>query len=281
MSTPKSSMKTRNYESKLSNAVNFVHHARVNVADRDYGLMQVTAQAGTPHPRILTAINIDTLKERLEEEHDKHLKGKKSINQESVVAKHFKPEGSRLFSKNREGHIVPSEHRDVGALFKKKAKEPRSRSWNAADATSLRSSKTISEKSKTKENPKFVRIAGRNSDSSSSSSNSVSSTQYLSFNERRRLFHEGEFTIAKNGKKMSDNLMPQYEEHSWSPNEHIDSEAEQARAAIEVFIKKHGFVMAPTGTLTNLRRISSNLSKRTISEHASMKSIHSGNTKIA
>lgn len=85
----------------------------------------------------------------------------------------------------------------------------------------------------------------------------------MSFNERRRIFHEGEFTIAKNGKKMSDNMMPITSKPVYI-GDHVDNEAERAQEEIDLYIKTQGFIMAPTGTLTNLRRFSSQLSKRSL-----------------
>lgn len=69
----------------------------------------------------------------------------------------------------------------------------------------------------------------------------------LSFNERRRLFHWGEYSIAKNGKKMSEILMA--EQPSPLKSEEPMDREDSNELALESFIQKHGFRVIDSGKL--------------------------------
>ncbi|XP_030556518.1 uncharacterized protein LOC115759662 [Drosophila novamexicana] len=87
--------------------------------------------------------------------------------------------------------------------------------------------------------------------------NSGPSSHPLSFNERRQLFCKGEFTIAKNGKKLSEYFMSNPVDQS----DIVDGtfcEDQRATDAIETFIRKEGFIKAPAGTLTGNTKIKLN-----------------------
>ncbi|KRF83675.1 uncharacterized protein [Drosophila virilis] len=83
------------------------------------------------------------------------------------------------------------------------------------------------------------------------------SSHPLSFNERRQLFCKGEYTIAKNGKKLSEYFMS-------NPVDKLDivdgtfCDDQRATDAIELFIRKQGFIKAPAGTLTGNTKIKLN-----------------------
>ncbi|XP_034486606.1 uncharacterized protein LOC117791067 [Drosophila innubila] len=316
ISPKKTAMKLRSVPKLFRSSLKFAENNTVNIAERDYGLMRVTAASGTPHPRVITGVNMDTLKERLEEEQEKNLQAKQIESEMEIDSGiHFKSDTSRRSHKKM--RLVETPHpAKITNLDPKVLLTPRlMRGFKANDPSpwaarthfsnltvvpsissypskfgSVRSStytKKIPTIKKTKETRKETgtkvakkkvtlippKIIVTNSASSSSSSDSCNHLELLSFNERRRIFHEGEFTIAKNGRKMSDNMMPITSKAVYigDPN---DKEAERAQAEIDLYIKSQGFIMAPTGTLTNLRRFSSQLSKRSLpSKRASAQSV--------
>ncbi|XP_043656425.1 uncharacterized protein LOC122622212 [Drosophila teissieri] len=85
----------------------------------------------------------------------------------------------------------------------------------------------------------------------------------LSFAERRRISQEGEYTIAKNGRKMSDVMMavPSADEEVFDNSVHF---AEKASLEIEKFMRSQGLVKISNDQVTmtrNLTRASAQLSQ--------------------
>ncbi|XP_017141007.1 uncharacterized protein LOC108154980 [Drosophila miranda] len=111
------------------------------------------------------------------------------------------------------------------------------------------------------------------------SSHESTSLLKLSFEERRRLFYQSEFTIAKNGRKMSDVVMavPQKvveisDKHEWQGHD------EEADEELEEFIKKQGLIKTERDQLTITKMPPATLSRRS-SETDSLRSRSRGSRR--
>jgi len=243
----------------------FADNNTVNIAERDYGLMRVTAASGTPHPRVATGVNMDTLKERLEVEQEKNLiQEQREKNMGSGIR--FKSDTERRSHKKM--RLIETPHPLKGTNLDPQTLVPRLprilKSSEQLPTLSPFPSSTFPNYcptiKKTKETgtkatkKKVTLIPPRFTDpnyGSLSSPESCNQLELMSFNERRRIFHEGEFTIAKNGRKMSDNVMPITLKPIYI-GDHIDNDA-KAQAEIDLYMKSQGIIMAPSGTFSNFR----------------------------
>lgn len=111
------------------------------------------------------------------------------------------------------------------------------------------------------------------------SSHESTSFLKMSFEERRRLFYQAEFTIAKNGRKMSDVVMavPQKvveisDKHEWQGHD------EEADEELEEFIKKQGLIKTERDQLTITKMPPATLSRRS-SETDSVRSRSRGSRR--
>ncbi|XP_017112084.1 uncharacterized protein LOC108135753 [Drosophila elegans] len=166
---------------------------------------------GTPHPAKGVALSARLLTRRLTDINDL-LK----MREEAVPQKEATPVRSRkkkvsmpMVTENRD-EIIPVESRPHGELV----------------------SKRISS-----------RLTQLDYDASVTSQSEESLVPQLSFAERRRIFHEGEFTIARYGRKMSDVMMAS------TPQQHqvIDNSLQFAKKAndeIEKYMISQGMVKA-------------------------------------
>lgn len=286
------------------NSLRFAEQQRITIADRDYGLMRVTAASGTPHPRVITGVNLTTLKERLEEVQEKSNQAESELEIDHAVVKPYKKirlaetphptRGRNLNPKKIITHLTRSPNssgwsqksqKDIHSMVIHPHRHGSVRySTGPKKLPIIKKVKEIREETGNKFNKKKVTLITPkmeaanyilrgmvdkcSSSSNSSTSSSYGNNQFMSFNERRRIFHEGEFTIAKNGKKMSDNIMP-IPGKPIKLDDYIDSNAERAKAEIDLYIRNQGFLTAPTGTLTNLRRFSSQSKRSMPSKRAS------------
>lgn len=268
----KTAMKLQKIPGLFRTSLTFAASQTLTIAERDYGLMRVTAAAGTPHPRALTGLNMAAVKERLEEE-QKNLLQEEEIEENEDSGIRFKSDTERRSHKKM--RLVETPHPGKGTNLDPKTLVPRilgcSKTGVSSSALSPCSSSTVSKNvpknMNTKENhtETGIKVVKRkvtlnqakmpvaSSFTSSSCSETRNKLELMSFNERRRIFHEGEFTIAKNGRKMSDNLMAIASKPVYI-GDHVDNEAERAKAELDLYIKSQGLIMAPAGTLTNLRR---------------------------
>ncbi|XP_016960131.1 uncharacterized protein LOC108031363 [Drosophila biarmipes] len=98
------------------------------------------------------------------------------------------------------------------------------------------------------------RLTQMDYDASQSSFSGEFQEPELSFAERRRLFHEGEFTIAKYGRKMSDVMMAAPE----ATEEVLDNSmqfAQRAKEELETYMKSQGLIKISNDQVTMTRNM--------------------------
>ncbi|XP_064549823.1 uncharacterized protein LOC135436216 [Drosophila montana] len=259
----------------------------LTLANRDYGLMRIASvRVTTPFPRVTPAVDAETLRERLasqlnietakREEQRAEMFGARTIKGDAA-SKPFGPLHLRKeLAANPKSLMKNAKDKHNVSDWKPNRQQPNFRPGTRKESYSTRSSVneypsvgTPHPKKKIVLNP--VNLVKRLTEANIEQSlrrakrviimtprptafhteDSKSQKNNISFEERRRLFDVAEYTIAKNGKKMSEIPMPE-------PSTPIDiSESiyhvdEQATAAIENYIKIQGLIKTSPNTLVSV-----------------------------
>jgi len=270
-----------------SNKIRYTLADRPNTVDRDYGLMRIPAMEGsTPHPRLTLRVDDNINQGTTTPEGNIH-KYSSSI--------HFdKKTSHRLQRAPPEHTLIGTPHPSKGLaldpqLLRKDYMAKRERLSmirDSFDAGLISKPPSILKNHlgldhsnsycKKKPGAKVILIDPKKSVSLTTLSSQEPSTSLselhvtfsfqptcknrnLSFAERRRLFHEAEFTIAKNGNKMSNHIMPVPRHTLVFVESEIARKDKKAINEIKEYIRNHGYTMshcAVTNTFSITHRTS-------------------------
>ncbi|KAI8046723.1 uncharacterized protein LOC128266570 [Drosophila gunungcola] len=178
---------------------------------------------GTPHPSKGVALSARLLTRRLTDINDLLKLREEAVSQKAATPlRSRKKKVSMPMDPDNRDSIIPVESRPDGELV----------------------SKSISS-----------RLTQLDYDASVTSQSEESLMPLLSFAERRRIFHEGEFTIARYGRKMSDVMMAS------TPQQHqvIDNSLQFAKKAndeIEKYMISQGLIKTSHDQITMTRQFS-------------------------
>jgi len=181
---------------------------------------------GTPHPKKGVALNAKVLTRRLTDINGQ-LKMQRVPSQQSEVSpphRHLRPKKRKvLLSVNADSQasLIPPKDSPVGE----------------------RVSQTLSR-----------RLTQMDYDASQSSLSGEFQEPEISFAERRRIFHEGEFTIAKYGRKMSDVMMAA----PAATEEVLDNSmqyAQKAKEELETYMRSQGLIKISNDQVTMTRNM--------------------------
>lgn len=246
--------------SKKANSIDFSHIPRLNLADREYGLLKTRVSSHN-----FQSPNNSNISERVTTQ----VYPSSTSSECSIKVNAIPNTMNRMPSSTP--HPAKGVELDPKILFKrmqmKKAKEFLSninegslKSFMSNSLLRSRTSYNPSMKSSTKARDESVATTLKSNKKVSlelpKASKEVieklgsrlgSKNELLSFQERRRLFDWGEYAIAKNGKKMSEILMAE-QPNPVSKQEQMDFDNQNARA-MESFINKNGYRVVESGKL--------------------------------
>ncbi|TDG48698.1 hypothetical protein AWZ03_004810 [Drosophila navojoa] len=247
----------------------------VQLANRDYGLVRVTNTASTPHPKIYHGVNMRTLSDRLLVQ-----KGNE-VNSETSTVKNYTSNLNVDSDKQRlTGHLslgTPHPNKAVAMnpkVLKKRIDELSSRNNSSTDsegAPRLRSVRsilagrypqTITDMVKKKVTLVTPRIIQRNSNES------------FEFKQHRQSLCKAEFTIARYGKKLSDQIMPKQSKSVTIDTNLIIKDLE-ATELIELYIQRLHFSGSSASSqmkILNVNKKMLSIAKQDIAELAKKKS---------
>lgn len=247
--------------------INFDDTLTVSVANRDYGLIRIT-QRSTPFPCAKKTLSTAKIVQRLGVEALEDDSGSTSGSEAKLSICPLKKKSTSTPHPNKGIELNPK-------VLARNMLTNKAQRTNY-DGASLKSFSTITGIFSHDLHPGFVSSAlkpsnnkGAFRDKGAQSKNNEkrvswvipnkslhfvsSQRQMLNFNERRRLFNLGEYTIAKNGKKMSEVLMAGQPQPDTSM-EHMDKADWQAHVEITSFINNHGYSVAESGHTTHVFR---------------------------
>lgn len=243
--------------SKKGNSINFSQISRLNLANREYGLLKTRVSAHN-----LQSANNSHISDGIVTQ----LISSSTPSECSVNVNALSNSISRAPSATP--HVSKGVELDPKVLFKrmqmKKAKEFLSninegslKSFMSTSILRARTSQIPTMKPSTKSRDPSVKTSLKTNqkvtlqlpeDSRQIGTRLASKKELLSFQERRRLFDWGEYAIAKNGKKMSEILMAE-QPNPVSKQEQMEFENYNTRA-MESFIRKNGYRVVESGKLT-------------------------------
>lgn len=264
----------------MARALNF--NDTTNVYPRDYGLEKIVGyQAkGTPYPRLSKSIDMETLRKRLlyqrsnESQNNEDRPQGRSTRMASVDlsetlalgTSHPRQSHSSIESKKQSSQNVSHRHITVPMQLSNYSDQssytrhllsigtPHPLKKIALNPKTLLTRLNANPKRKVQVVLPRNSIAGRtysnNSIQDSACGDSINSTNFLSFYERRRLFDMNEFNIAKNGKKLCEIPMPK-EVYPVNTDNISKSNDEKALHEIVEFLRAQGTKFNPNNLFSD------------------------------
>lgn len=253
--------------------INFDEPVSFNVASRDYGLIRIS-QRSTPFPCVQKSLSASKIAQRLGVEALQNISESSSTSETKTSMCPFKKKGSST------PHPIKGIELNPKVLVKNMLTNKAKRFLTNFDGASLKSFSTNTGIFTNDFHQGFVSPPGleptekkgsfRNKGSQSRDSKKkvswfvpqkslhfvTSEHDLLSFKERRRLFNMAEYTIAKNGKKMSEVAMAAQPQPDTSMD-HMDKADWQAHVEIASYINNHGFTIDDSDHTAHIFRKSS------------------------
>lgn len=231
-------------------SINFEDSGSINVASRDYGLLKIS-QRSTPFPSVQKSLSATKIAQHLGALQENSPNSSNSESKISICP--LKNKGTSTPHPSKGVELNPKVL--VRNMLTNKAKR-----FLNVDEGSIKSYSTgiLSNdlhqgfvSSNLKPSVKNETFRNKNTQSNNNEKKVTwviphkylhfvsSHHEMLSFNERRRLFNLGEYTIAKNGKKMSEVVMAEQPLPDTSM-EHMDGADWQANVALTSYMHNHG-----------------------------------------
>lgn len=241
----------------------------VKLASRDYGLVRVNSISSTPHPKKFDGVDIKVLTSRLEGQRaNVRRQGQKYLDNSRINfgQDKNKPESSENISlgtphPNKAVAINPKVLKTrIDEISRISTDTSFGRSFQKLlGLTSVKSDKIARKNSLDITKKKVTVVSPRNTCLNIKKKDLDSRSE---FNVRRQTFNEGEFTIAKYGKKMSDQLMGTKSDSTYIDNELVMRDL-AATQEIEMLIRRLGLVSGAPDQSVGKDIRSTNTSRKT------------------